>query len=248
MELLSSLRSIAAEFADLLFPPHCALCKAPLPSGTGLLCLCADCIAAFPPLPFARCPRCALPLDENGVCADCRRGTPPFAATAALGLYDGRLREAIQRLKYRGDFRLAQPLGLLLAQQVTKLGPIDRIVPVPLHITRLRQRSYNQSQLLAQAIGKELHIPTAPRTLQRLQATTPQQTLSSEERLNNLRGMFALRADVRGLRVLMVDDVMTTGATLRECAQVLLSGGAAEVVTAVAARTGLGMSDAMKDG
>ena len=248
MELLSSLRSIAAEFADLLFPPRCALCNAPLPPGTGLLCLCADCLAGFPPLPFARCPRCALPLDENGVCADCRRATPPFTATAAIGLYDGRLREAIQRLKYRDDFRLAQPLGLLLARQVAKLGLIDRIVPVPLHITRLRQRTYNQSQLLAQAIGKELRIPPAPRTLKRLQATTPQQSLSGEERLANLRGMFALRDDVRGLRVLLVDDVMTTGATLRECADVLLAGGAAEVVAAVAARTGLGMSDTMKDG
>jgi len=248
MELLSSLRSSAAEFADLLFPPRCMLCNAPLPPGTGLLCLCADCLAGFPPLPFARCPRCALPLDENGVCADCRRGTPPFAATAAIGLYDGHLREAIQRLKYRGDFRLGQPLGLLLARQVAKLGPIDRIVPVPLHITRLRQRTYNQSQLLAQAIGKELRIPTAPRALKRLQATTPQQSLSGEERLANLRGMFTLRADVRGLRVLLVDDVMTTGATLRECANVLLAGGAAEVVAAVAARTGLGMPDTMKDG
>ena len=120
-------------------------------------------------------------------------------------------------------------------------------MPVPLHITRLRQRTYNQSQLLAQAIGKELRIPPAPRTLKRLQATTPQQSLSGEERLANLRGMFALRADVRGQRVLMVDDVMTTGATLRECADVLLAGGAAEVVTAVAARTGLGIKDTMPE-
>jgi ComF family protein len=159
---------------------------------------------------------------------------------AAAGLYQEGLREAVHRFKFRGDLGLDRPLGELLAEALSgQAAPgwrPDLVVPVPLHRRRLAERTYNQSLLLARAVARSWRVPVPARLLLRTRATPPQQGLSAEERRRNLRGAFALRQPLGGERVLLVDDVLTTGATARECARVLRDGGAGEVAVAVLAR------------
>jgi ComF family protein len=123
--------------------------------------------------------------------------------------------------------------------EIADAGAFDLIVPVPLHPTRLRLRTYNQSLLLAVVLGRQLRTPVARRLLTRTRATPPQQGLPAEIRRRNLRGAFALRQKLIGDRVLLVDDVLTTGATVRECGRILREGGAAEVAVAVIGRARL---------
>jgi ComF family protein len=145
----------------------------------------------------------------------------------------------MHRFKYRGTVQLDRPLGTLLAERIEQAeNPFrpDLIVPVPLHLSRLQQRGYNQSLLLARQLGKRWQVPVAPRLLVRNRPTPPQQGLSVAIRQQNLRGAFALTTPLQKERVLLIDDVMTTGATVRECAKTLLCGGAAVVEVAVIGR------------
>jgi ComF family protein len=151
------------------------------------------------------------------------------------------LREAITAFKYSGRIDLDRPLGRLLAQRLrTAADPreFDLILPVPLHPQRLRERGYNQSLLLARVLSRQLQRPLAPRLLRRLRATPPQQGLNAALRQANLRQAFALSQPLRGEHLLLIDDVVTTTATARECSRVLLEGGAGAVTLAVLARAG----------
>jgi ComF family protein len=114
--------------------------------------------------------------------------------------------------------------------------PPDLVIPVPLHLSKLRERTYNQALLLARTLGKTMKLPVAAQGLERTRATLSQQGLKSEDRKRNLKGAFSLRKDVKNLRVLLVDDVLTTGATARECSRMLKKGGANDVKLAVLAR------------
>ena len=151
----------------------------------------------------------------------------------------GLLREAIQRFKYEEAFYLHQPLGRLLAETVAKklsLEPADLIVPVPLHLSKLRERTYNQSLLLARTLVKTLQLPIEAQGLERTRPTLSQQGLKAEERKRNLKGAFSLNTKVKDCRILLVDDVLTTGTTARECSRILRKGGARDVQVAVLAR------------
>jgi ComF family protein len=242
MSLLSAIKLELTGLFDLLLPPACPLCRQELavPSPTGL---CRTCLGELPPLPAPRCPRCALPFATEGgvdhLCEPCLRQAPAFSQVIALGIYDGLLRESIHRLKFQNQINLDRPLARLLAENLDQARlPVgsDLIVPVPLHAQRLRQRGYNQSLLLAKQLGKHRRSPVAPRLLIRTLPTPPQQGLSLNVRQQNLRGAFALTNPLQGESVLLIDDVMTTGATVRECARVLRAGGAGEVVVAVIGR------------
>jgi ComF family protein len=148
----------------------------------------------------------------------------------------------VHQFKYRGDFSLDRPLGGLLATVLETSGRDflpDLIVPVPLHLSRLRQRGYNQSLLLARVLGRRWRKPVPGRLLVRLRPTSPQQGLKAVQRRLNLKGAFATRSALAGQKVLLIDDVMTTGATARECSRTLLSAGAGEVVVAVIGRARL---------
>ncbi|TYO96623.1 ComF family protein [Geothermobacter ehrlichii] len=223
----------------LLLPPVCPACAGPL---AGEQTFCASCLTAITPLPKARCPVCALPYpatdDMPHLCGDCAKRRPPFAIVHAAGLYQGLLRELIHRLKYHAVPLLDRPLARLLAQALSQngAGSPDLVLPVPLHYERLKKRTFNQAQLIARELARILQSSFSDRLLVRLRPTPPQQNLSAEQRRRNLRGAFGVQDRLGGRRVLLVDDVMTTGATARTCTEALLAAGAAEVEIAVAGR------------
>jgi ComF family protein len=157
----------------------------------------------------------------------------------ALGPYQGALRAAIHRFKYRDGLILERPLGQLLAETVLAGCGGERpdlLIPVPLHPDRLRRRGYNQALQLARQVGRSCALPVVPAGLHRLRETPPQQGLDARVRRTNLCGAFRVATAVAGRRVLLVDDVMTTGATARECAAALRQAGAATVEVAVLGR------------
>jgi len=181
------------------------------------------------------CAGCGLPLaaGERGFCGGCALllepspQTPP-AHVAAAYAYGGPLAEAVLALKYAGRTELAAPLGRLLAQAaVPYAGKVDEVVPLPLHRGRLRERGFNQSALLARPVARALGVPLVTHRLRRVRPTPAQASLPREGRLANVRGAFAARAGAP--RVLLIDDVRTTGATLTAAAEALLDAGALRV-------------------
>jgi ComF family protein len=243
--VLSFLRAELRGLFNLLLPPSCPLCGRVLAAGPATA-FCPDCLAQFSPLDSPRCPRCALPyLPASGsdhLCEACIRKEPPFERVDCLGLYDGGLREAIHRFKFQGAVHLDRAFGRLLAEQLANLRQSfdpELIIAVPLHRQRLRARTYNQSLLLARELGRCWRLPVPVRLLRRVRPALQQQGLTGEQRRRNLKGAFALHGRLRGERVLLVDDVLTTGTTARECASTLLAGGASRVAVAVLGRARL---------
>jgi ComF family protein len=167
---------------------------------------------------------------------------PHFQRARACALYrrgvPSPLIDTLHRFKYERDVTLAPPLGAYLSAHCPLSLDHDLIVPVPLDLERLRWRGFNQAAMLAEILGRRGSHPVAPRALQRRRVTPPQVGLGEEERRRNVAGAFAVRdrAVVRHRRVLLVDDVMTTGATVNECAKVLRRAGAAQVDVVVLAR------------
>lgn len=230
------------DFCDLLFPPSCHLCGSDL-YGASSRDFCEGCRAGFVPIASPRCPVCALPFatlgGEDHLCGACLRQAPPFDWTIAAGLYEESLRLAIHRFKFDHVITLDRPLAMMInviwEQSGVPWEP-QLLIPVPLHKRRLQMRTYNQSLLIAQELGRMRGIPVAGRLLERRLETHPQPGLSIAERQANLDGAFALQRPLNGERVLLVDDVMTTGATARACAAVLKRGGALQVAVVVLAR------------
>ncbi len=210
---------------DLLFPRRCVGCRS---LGTWLCLDCRQTIALIEP-PF--CPRCGRPSQSDRVCALCRHSPPSLAGIRSVGYHEGVLREAIHQFKYRDVRGLAEPLGELLAGYVLEHPlPADVVVPVPLHPARLADRGYNQSALLARELGRRVGLPVVEESLLRVRHTRQQVGLSAEERRENVAGAFACGDDrLAGRRVLLIDDVYTTGATLNACGEALADAGAASV-------------------
>jgi len=211
----------------------CELCSAP--SGLGFLC--AGCTAELPLLP-EHCPRCALPSPGNAVCGACLRHAPHFDATIALWRYEFPCDRMVQSLKYRARLALAGFFGAGLASRAALRAQL--IVPMPLHPSRLAARGFNQALEIARALAHGRAIPVRTRAVRRVRNTAPQTDLPYEKRAKNVRGAFACDLDLDGLAVAVVDDVMTTGATLDELARTLKRAGAARVENWVVARTVLG--------
>jgi len=215
--------------ADILLAPDCLLCGAAATADG----LCAACAAELPALPAAHCPRCALPTPHGETCGGCLSHPPAFEATFAPWIYAWPLDRLVQALKYGQRLSVARLLG----RQMAAVLPDDadvHIVPVPLAPERLRERGFNQALELARLLPGRL----LPDACLRLRDTRAQALLSSrQERQGNVRGAFACLRPLFGATVVLVDDVMTSGATLDELAKAVRAQGAARVLCCVAART-----------
>ena len=208
----------------------CLLCGAE--GGPELLC--PACIAELPALAES-CPRCALPSPAGAVCGSCLNHPPHFDATLALWRYEFPCDRLVQALKYRARLALA---GFFARNLATRPIPeVDLIVPMPLHAKRLAERGFNQALEVARGLARHLGRPIEPRGVLRVKNTPPQTELPYEDRAKNVRGAFLCELDLSGASVAVLDDVMTTGATLNELARVLKRAGATRVENLVIART-----------
>jgi ComF family protein len=224
----------------VLVAPACAACGEPHGEPTRGA-VCPACWAAIVPFSPPLCERCGDPLPSwrpisvgEGRCPRCRRRAGAVTLTRAIGEYDGALRAVVHALKYGGRRQVAHNLGRLMRLYGGDvLSGADLVIPVPLHRRKRRARGFNQAELLARAVGMRCE-----RLLRRTRNTPSQTDLPAGRRHANVRGAFRLTrgADVRGLCVVVVDDVCTTGATLEACARVLRAAGAAEVRALTAAR------------
>lgn len=219
----------------------CAVCRR-----WGGLRVCAACVASHADDSAARCPRCALRLQApSATCVECLRDAPPQTHTVCAVDYGFPWGTLLRRLKFEGQVDLARPLGRLLQQAIAMAATPDPdlVTAVPLSPTRLASRGYNQAWLIARQVAAARKRPIA-HLLERHLDTPEQASLDRAQRLANLRSAFgvpaAARTLLRGRRVALVDDVMTTGATVAECARALLSAGAAEVQVWAVARTPAG--------
>lgn len=228
---------VGATLELTLFPSRCKVCRGWLET-PGAKVVCGACLSALAPEPAPFCPCCGAFFDGAGephYCGACLETPPPFSRHRSLGRYRGALKEIVLLFKFRGY----AVLGRALAEATcAALGREDGLwwgepllIPVPLHPRRERERGYNQCSLLALELAKRSGLEAADGILVRARNAPPQSTLEAAARARNIRGAFAVRrpARIRGRTVLLVDDVYTTGSTLKECAATLLKAGAAEV-------------------
>jgi ComF family protein len=214
--------------ANLLFGGACFVCR-----GSSRELLCDACRAELPCLAAQLCPRCALPSPGAAVCGRCLTEPPAYDATTAVLAYDFPADALVQALKFRGELALAPLLGKLLSAKISNWS-VDRVIPVPLSSARLRSRGYNQAVEIARHVARgKLDVDACVRH----QDGAPQAQLPWDERRRNVRGAFRCRRPLTGATVAVVDDVMTTGATLDELARTLKRAGAARVENWVVART-----------
>jgi len=241
-----TIKGLLRQASRLLLPLHCATCEQPLTDDPTPF-FCRRCWGLIRPLQGPSCPRCHRPFASPSAtlhsptheCHDCRTRDPHYTQVWAVYAYCSPLQDAIALFKYRGKVALAHSLGALLAQALPDNLTIDLLMPIPLHANRLRQREFNQSLLLADRIRPVLKKPVSFRNLVRIVDTDAQITLPRSARLQNLRKAFALRApqDIVGKRILLIDDVFTTGTTANECAKTLIEAGAADVAVLALARS-----------
>jgi len=242
--------AVARAALDLLFPPVCLSCGECGAAARPALCdSCWDSIVRLGPPWCAICgrPFKVFPSPEGDacpgraeLCGRCSRRRPAFAYSRSAALYQGAVREALHAFKFSGKTALAGPLtDLLLEVCGPAIAPApDLVVPVPLHRRREQERGYNQSALLARRVARRLGAAHAPRALWRVRPTSPQAELTGAERRTNVRGAFAVRSPgaLAGRHVLLIDDVLTTGTTVAECARVLAAAGAGAVGVLTVAR------------
>ncbi len=221
--------SLLQQGLDLLFPPRCAGC------GRAGHLLCPPCLRSMQPFTAPCCPRCGMPLTNAERCTACQYRTFHLDGVCCVNLYQGALRRAIHALKYRGQTRLAEPLGLLLAEAFMRYNlHAHALVPLPLHPERQRQRGYNQAALLARVCAAHLKVPCLENLVIRQRPTRTQIGLSVQERIQNVAGAFALAPHcsphtLAGCTILLIDDVCTSGASLNACAAPLYACGIGEV-------------------
>jgi ComF family protein len=222
----------AARLAGALFPRECFLCAAPSAQEF----LCPACLDNLPYMPAECCPVCALPTPCAEVCGACLKKPPNFDATQAVFRYQFPIDRLVQSLKYAHRLASADFLGKMLLPQVPDRR-FDMILPVPLAAQRLAGRGFNQALEISRRLAGQLHVPLETRFVLRGIDTTPQAALPWKDRAKNIRHAFECEVDLTGKAILVIDDVMTTGATLNELAGTLKACGAARVENLVLART-----------
>ncbi|MBN1670291.1 MAG: ComF family protein [Kiritimatiellae bacterium] len=234
---------ILSGLLDLVFPRACAACGAPPDEGGRHVCW--DCLASVPLVTAPYCRVCGDPvsgaISHDYVCAACTDRPPSFDMARSAARYAGCMQKLLQAFKYEGATWLRTDLGTLLCACIEAHYPIERIdavVHVPLHPAKERERCYNQAHLLARVAARRLGKPLLPRCLRRTRATPSQTKLAASARRRNVRQAFRAGQHgwVDGRNLLLIDDVMTTGATVNECAKTLKAAGAARVYVATVAR------------
>lgn len=228
---------------DLLYPRRCPLCG--MPGADEGAHVCWDCMARMPILQLPFCRVCGDPVegmvDHEFSCSSCARRPPFFDRARSAARFRDGLRDCLHAFKYGGDTHLSRDLSRLMVAcvnaQYEDVG-FDAAVCVPLYPSRERDRSYNQAALLASHVAADLALEAFPRCLVRVRSTKTQTSLSASERRANVRNAFQIRYPgwVEGRRLLLVDDVMTTGATVNECSRILKKAGAASVYVVTVAR------------
>ncbi len=229
-----------------ILPDGCTGCRTSL-SGNHVPFFCDPCWTAITPISGPVCPRCGTPFvsattllhSPTHLCGPCRLRKPAYRLARSLYPYESPLREAIHAFKYRQNLAMGSALARLLTQALPQDLAADMVIPVPLAPDRLREREYNQSLRLAEAAAKALCLPLDYLTLRRRPGKAPQTSLARHARLRNLRRAFVVAEPSRiaGRRVLLVDDVFTTGTTANECAKALRRAGSGDVIVVTLART-----------
>ncbi|HKT32915.1 MAG TPA: ComF family protein [Gammaproteobacteria bacterium] len=219
-----------AKASRRLYPPYCLLCSQPSRSAREL---CNDCARDLPWNRHA-CPRCALPLPaESGpqLCGQCLKSPPVWDSAEAPLLYDWPLDQLLQRFKFQGDLATGQLLGESLAEflAASSAARPEVLIPVPLHSARLRERGFNQAWELARPVSRRLHLRLDNRACLRRKNTAVQSKLDARERRRNLRDAFEVRTSLQGVHVGILDDVVTTGATVAAISRALRDAGAARI-------------------
>ena len=233
------LRALTRLALDALFPPHCASCDAAVDTAGNI---CTACFAQLRVIADPICTCCGVPFAnpvDTGLCAVCVDEAPPFARARSVWVYNEISAALVTRFKFTDRTAMLPRYGHELARAGAELlAATDVIVPVPLHWRRLMARRYNQSALLAFALSARTGVPVDVRSLRRVRHTIPQTRLKGADRRSNVKGAFAVRGEaLRGKRVLLLDDVMTTGATIHACITALEKAGAREVAVLTLART-----------
>lgn len=243
---MTPVRQFFTALLDVILPPICHICHSFIPDAEKLH-ICPTCRDKLPLVSSPLCPICGIPFIGAGGdhrCAACLTNPPHFDMARAPFLYEGSIRDMIHSLKYSRLTHLRAPLALLMLARVREIMSDHNphlIIPVPLHRSRLRQRGFNQAVLLGTAISRHLSLAMLPDVLVRTRPTEPQIELSAAERRLNVRGAFKVNRvnHVAGKRILLLDDVMTTGSTMDECAKELKKSGADMVIAATIARTAM---------
>lgn len=241
--LFSGTRALAARLYTVLWENRCRVCGTPCPPGKAIP-LCPKCAEELKPLEEGFCPCCGQILAKKDnrrfFCHTCLVNPPPWQEIHLFGVYEKLLRTLLIQFKFQENLAAGHLVGMLLARSMPDsfYGTPYILVPIPLSRERLLERGFNQVLEMARPVAKRFSFPIEPRALTRVRNTLPQSTLGSDERRANIFGAFSAAPDkVNGKHIILVDDVMTTGNTLREAAKILFLAGAASICVLIAART-----------
>ena len=248
--VLRSMLKLGSAAPDFLYPPHCVSCGVALPGRIDSV-LCAECVREVRWIGSDRCVRCGDIVGTGSgavaVCVSCQRFPPRFVKSVCCSAryQAGPLRDTVLGLKFGGRAFACKMIGCLMARRILQTGLLDAapaplLVPAPLTRRALFKRGYNQAADLAQWVGRELNLKVETKLLQKIKSTRPQATLSEKQRRINVQGAFAcskrLAKKYCGVNILLIDDVITTGSTISECARVLDNAGMGRIVAASFAR------------
>ena len=234
--VLEALTQLGRETVRIVLHAPCVVCDRELPWRRRKASCCGDCWATLPRIASARCNSCAMPLSSGAaLCIACFDDPLPVEWADAWGHYRGSLERLLHAFKFAHHDFLDAALAELLSE-VVRDREFDAVVPVPMHRAKLRARGYNQAELLAHALGRRIGVDCDPRLLRKDAERRAQSSLARSERAANVRGVFGASTEARGRSILLVDDVCTTGETLRACASTLQRAGAQRVCAVVVAK------------